>query len=374
MKEAHKQKHEINGLKGLSPMVALEYFDLTYGFVLDYMHAALIGVMKFLMDLWFDSNNFMEEFYLGKFFSKMQEDLLRMMRPKNLTRPLNLGDYKQWKASQFRAFLLVFGYPVLKKYMKKQYLSNFLHLSNGIFLLCKETISAEDLQASATAISKFHESFEVCYGLKNMRFNVHLISHLPHCVKRMGNLWCYSMFVFESNNGFIGRILSGTRNVVKEISKKYSVIFKYFSTKDSSDSKYRQLGQVFIPKWKKRSFSIPDQLQQFVLPQSSVETIKYFIWNHYYFESQSQKKTADCFFQLTDKSIATIKEIFVVDGEIFLYIDNSNRFVKTRFHFSIVKPIKEDKKIVRVHDIQRKISFMLSEMCYSYFPNSIEGD
>ncbi len=43
MLDAYKNKEVIMGIKGPSPMVAVENFDHVNGYVLDYMHNMLLG-------------------------------------------------------------------------------------------------------------------------------------------------------------------------------------------------------------------------------------------------------------------------------------------------------------------------------------------
>lgn len=56
---------QVKGVKSLSAFVALPHFDIGKGFVVDWMHAILLGVMKSLHSTWTSSQNRNEPFYLG---------------------------------------------------------------------------------------------------------------------------------------------------------------------------------------------------------------------------------------------------------------------------------------------------------------------
>lgn len=56
----------INGITGVSPMVAARQFDLVNGVSIEYMHAVLLGIMKKLLSLWLDSTNHANDYYIKK--------------------------------------------------------------------------------------------------------------------------------------------------------------------------------------------------------------------------------------------------------------------------------------------------------------------
>ena len=47
--------------------------------------------------------------------------------------------------------------------------------------------------------------------------NVHLLQHLPECVRLWGPLWAYSCFHFENLNGFLKSLFHGTRDMTKQV-------------------------------------------------------------------------------------------------------------------------------------------------------------
>ena len=42
-----------------------------------------------------------------------------------------------------------------------------------------------------------------------MTMNVHLLQHLPSCVRQFGPLWSFSCFAFENLNGFLSGCIHG---------------------------------------------------------------------------------------------------------------------------------------------------------------------
>lgn len=56
----------IRGVKGVSPMVAFEHFDLSKSFCIDYMHAVLLGVTRKIINFWTLPKFHKQPFYINK--------------------------------------------------------------------------------------------------------------------------------------------------------------------------------------------------------------------------------------------------------------------------------------------------------------------
>lgn len=55
----------VNGVKGASSLMILDYFDIPRFVVIDWMHCVLLGVTKALMSFWLNSKYKDQEFYIG---------------------------------------------------------------------------------------------------------------------------------------------------------------------------------------------------------------------------------------------------------------------------------------------------------------------
>lgn len=70
-------KH-FKGVKGRSIVTDIPHFDRSKGFVPDYMHAVLLGVMLMLLNLWCNSKNHLEAYYLTK---EAKAEILEIITP-----------------------------------------------------------------------------------------------------------------------------------------------------------------------------------------------------------------------------------------------------------------------------------------------------
>ena len=58
--------HSVKGVKGITVADLLPSFDTVRGTVTDHMHSVCQGVMRQMVDLWFESKHHGEDFYIGQ--------------------------------------------------------------------------------------------------------------------------------------------------------------------------------------------------------------------------------------------------------------------------------------------------------------------
>lgn len=95
-------------------------------------------------------------------------------------------------------------------------------LVQAMHILLGDKITVRSWSFAKDLLSKFVIGFQRLYGLSNVTFNLHLLTHVCDKVYHLGPLWYYSNFVFESCNGRLVRLVKGTRCLVSEVSKKFT--------------------------------------------------------------------------------------------------------------------------------------------------------
>lgn len=223
MEQATQLNEICNGFRGITPLAAINKFDVISGFSIDYMHAVLLGVVRQLLDIWFNSSGFREKFYIGLRRHAVDERLLRIKPPSNISRkPRSIEERNIWKANELRNWLLYYGIPCLIDILPIKYLNHFALLSDSIYSLLNTQQSTTTVSIASQNLQKFVKDFEYFYGPSSMTYNVHLMGHISKCVLDCGPLWCYSNFCFENNNGVLMKYVKGTKDVEKQIVSKYS--------------------------------------------------------------------------------------------------------------------------------------------------------
>jgi len=121
-----------------------------------------------------------------------------------------------WKASEFRAFALYY-FPTLLGLLPDIYYNHFLSLSYGLQVLLQEEVDVNMVKDTKVLFQDFVKQFEKLYRRENVRFNVHLFTHLCDSALDWGCLWASSTFIPEWFNGQLVSMANGTQNVAEQM-------------------------------------------------------------------------------------------------------------------------------------------------------------
>ena len=69
---------ELYGIKGVSVLYLLPYFDFVNGFNPEYMHSVLLGVVRQFVNLWFDSSSHGKIYSLRKHLSEVDDRIVKV--------------------------------------------------------------------------------------------------------------------------------------------------------------------------------------------------------------------------------------------------------------------------------------------------------
>ena len=138
--------------------------------------------------------------------------------------------------AELRNWLLFFAIPVLYNILPVQFLSHLALLVTGVYIYSSQSISGQDFQLGQCLLQQFYLRFSDLYGnyihlhqlsivimqcyltgVKSTSMNIHLLSHLPECVRQWGPLWAYTCFHFENMNGYLKLLFHGTRDMTKQV-------------------------------------------------------------------------------------------------------------------------------------------------------------
>ena len=125
VKHAIERNEIVNGIKGISWFAALPSYDIIDGTGIDYMHGVL-GYMKQLLHLWFDSTYSKDKFSVSKQTKIVDAQMNTISTTNSISHcPRPISDLKNWKASEFSAFVLFYGPVVLRSVLPFVYFQNF---------------------------------------------------------------------------------------------------------------------------------------------------------------------------------------------------------------------------------------------------------
>lgn len=167
--------------KGKSPFEKLN-IDMIKSFPLDYMHLALLGVMKRLILNWVGGKKSDPQHKLGK--EKIEIINSRIKRcskffPAEFNRKgREIDDFRHWKAVEFRSFLLYSGVVVLKDVLPEDKYDNFLLLHVAFRILLSPNCTLPQIGFASRCLLNFVASFQTIYGKHNVVFCVHNLIHI----------------------------------------------------------------------------------------------------------------------------------------------------------------------------------------------------
>ncbi|KAM7290254.1 hypothetical protein ISCGN_026901 [Ixodes scapularis] len=148
MKLALEMSMVINGYKGPSPAVNLPHYDLVWGFTVEYMHAVLLGVPRQITEQLLSSANSSERYYIGSpcLAAAVDKRLLAIKPPHSFTRlPRSLGTRGNWKASEWRHWLLFYCLPCTLGILHPRYWSHLAKVVEGVHLLLREELTSSSI-------------------------------------------------------------------------------------------------------------------------------------------------------------------------------------------------------------------------------------
>lgn len=204
--------------KDISPLEKIG-IGLVSNVPLDYMHLVCLGIMRTLLMFWIGKkgknsiklrdNNIKEiSKTLRNFRKYISQDFCRL--------PRCIEDIDNWKATEFRQFLLYTGPIVLKGKLSKEQYKHFLCLHVAIRILCSSKCISLNTYAKRL-IEYFIVKYKKIYGKEYITYNVHNLLHLCNDVLLFGKLDNFSAFRFESYMSKIKRNLKNSRYPLQQI-------------------------------------------------------------------------------------------------------------------------------------------------------------
>lgn len=186
-------------------------------FPLDYMHLICLGIVRKLLALWIKGP--LQCRVPTSTLSAISDHLkqCRQSLPRTFSRkPRSLMEYRQWKATELRQFLLYTGPVVLfQKLCNPQY-KNFLVLSSAMRILLSP-LCKEYCYYAKKLLRCFVANFAKIYGTKFLVNNTHSLLHLADDATKYGPLDLVSCFPFENYLGQLKKMVRRPQDPVQQI-------------------------------------------------------------------------------------------------------------------------------------------------------------
>lgn len=402
MRTAYILDEVTRGFKGLSVVVAMPNIDIVSAYCIDYMHCVLLGVVRRLLDLWLDSSSHSKDYYIGikaKVMS-VNKRLLSIKPNKTFSRvPRSITERHTWKANELRTWLLYYGVPCLDGILPKKYQRHFILLSDSIFILSTSNITPCNIDTARNKLLEFVLNFERFYGIENMVYNVHLLTHLIDCVENCGPLWAHSNFCFESNNGVLVDYVKGNTDQLQQIVSKYCfkrTIANMLCHQNELDQhyyksinrKYRETEDTVIKFLGGPSLIVPnnDIKNSLVIENINIDVISAYnrisigktVYHSLHYDEKL--KTKDSIVELLDGSYGEIEFMFSHQNKYYMVL-NKTFEANNRTEFCLhMNPLYRTEtpfcQVVELSQIKTKCLYLdtISSITISRLPNKLEYD
>ena len=108
-------------------------------------------------------------------------------------------------------------------------------LLNSIYFLCLSTqISQENNESLSLKIVDFLDCFSRVFSKYRVTINFHELVHIPQIIANIGPLQNFSCYGFENLNRLLRNFIHGTKDVDKEIFKRFEYSHSAFRSHNSS--------------------------------------------------------------------------------------------------------------------------------------------
>ena len=192
----------VKGVKGSSVIGILPTFDPVRGVAVDYMHCVCLGVMRQFVNMWMDTKNSDQPYYIGRCEDEINDRLLAIKSP--LVRSaVHQGPFQIAHTGRHQNGEPLYSTALL--FLMACCLQCFSSISScscmvyTVYCLLGDSICESTINSAEVSLTKFVILTEDI-GLKRCTFNVHQLVHLAQSVRDCGPLWSSSTFLFESNN------------------------------------------------------------------------------------------------------------------------------------------------------------------------------
>ncbi|OWA54058.1 hypothetical protein BV898_18480 [Hypsibius exemplaris] len=206
-----------HGFKRHSVVMKWEKFDVVEGFCLDIMHGIDEGVSKYFLCLLVDPDSTI--FKLTARQHGEIEALWQSIIPSGNEnrRPRPLREYKNYKAHELRFFLL-YGLPyITRNVVTKDAYKVFCIASNIGYICTLDELAPIHLDILEELCPQFMQQFETVFGESEMKFSIHLMSHVWFAATLFGPLSHVSCYGPEDSIGKISRKVLSMNNTSKHI-------------------------------------------------------------------------------------------------------------------------------------------------------------
>lgn len=155
--------------------------------------------------------------------------------------------YTSLKADEWKHWTMIFSMFSLRGILPTKYLNMWSLFVNACFLICRRSITPDEVDQAHLLLRMFCKSFEAEFGKERCVPNMHLSLHLRECILNYGSVYSFWCFSFERYNGVLGRYQTNNHSITIQVMRKFvlgSVL--NFDSQCNPDMNFLKARQMFF--------------------------------------------------------------------------------------------------------------------------------
>lgn len=201
-----------------SILLDLEYFDPPRMLSIDPMHNLFLGTAKHILSVWVE-----KEFLSRSQFKDIQAFVDCFITPSDIgriPRKIETG-FAGFTADQFKNWVTIFSIPSLYDLIPAEHLECWRHFVIACRILCKQTLSRDNIILVDALLIQFCKKVEILYGEEVVTPNMHLHGHLKEIISDFGPVYEFWLFTFERFNGILGNQPNNNRLIEPQLLNRF---------------------------------------------------------------------------------------------------------------------------------------------------------
>ncbi|XP_029176727.1 uncharacterized protein LOC114944839 [Nylanderia fulva] len=218
----NKQQLKNHSTKEVSPLLNIIGLDIVKSVVLDSMHLLCLGVSKYLLQEFLHGDrhhriDLRNVTLLQNLLNSISRDIPMEFQRKKF----DLLDIGNWKATQFRFFLLYCSGLFLRSILPHDTYRHFMLLYASCRILSSERLALQCAQYAKILLRKFVKLMPTYYNENLLTITIHNLIHIADDVMHMKDpLFKFSAFTFEDYIGFLKKLIRNTPHIIPQITRR----------------------------------------------------------------------------------------------------------------------------------------------------------
>ena len=209
--KSQRSKLEYESGYRYTSLLELTYFDPSRMLIIDPMHNLFLGTTKHVLkSIWLDTGILDSDDY-----SIVQSRIDNVNAPSDIGRIPHkvLSGFSSLTADQLKNWVLYYSILSLKDRLHGEHRECWRHFVLACRLLCKKSISNNDILLADALLMQYCRRTEQLYGKNKITPNMHLHAHLKTCIDDYGPLHGFWLFSYERFNAILGSQPNNNRSI-----------------------------------------------------------------------------------------------------------------------------------------------------------------